>query len=78
MSTMISRGKELIRISPKDARKIEYSTTSGRTWILRNGGSYIQGEFQDLTDNGKEILGMTSKGLFYSTTDGRTWIRRSS
>ena len=78
MSTMINRGKERIRISPKDNKKIEYSTTSGRTWIVRNGGSSIQGEFQDLTDNGKEILGMTSKGLFYSTTDGRTWIRRSS
>lgn len=77
MSTMINRGKELIRISPKDAKKIEYSTTSGRSWNSRFSGSSFVGEFSDLTDNGKEILGITTKGLFYSTTDGRNWNKRS-
>lgn len=77
MSAMISKGKELIRISPKDAKRIEYSTNAGRSWITRYSGSSTQGDFQNLTDNGKEILGITSKGLYYSTNEGRSWIKRS-
>lgn len=77
MSQMLNRGKELIRISPKDSKKLEYSTNDGRSWITRYSGSSSQGTFQDLTDNGKEILATTEKGLFYSTNDGRSWIRRN-
>lgn len=73
---MIHRGKELIRITPNNKQKIEYSTNDGRSWITRFSGSSY-GDFNELTDNGKEILGMTSKGLYYSTNDGRSWIRRS-
>lgn len=76
MSQMINRGKELIRISPKSATKIEYSTNDGRTWILRYSSSSY-GDFKDLTDNGREILAQTSKGLYYSTNEGRTWIKRN-
>lgn len=75
MSQMINRGKELIRISPKDAKKLEYSTNDGRTWNPRS--TSFMGNFQDLTDNGKEILATCEKGLFYSTNEGRTWNRRS-
>lgn len=75
MSTMIKKGKEFIRISPKDPKRIEYSTNDGRSWSTRYSGS-IPGEFNDLTDNGKEILGLTSKGLFYSTNEGRSWSKR--
>ena len=74
MSQMINRGKELIRISPANNKKLEYSTNDGRTWSGRYTGNDA---FQDLTDNGKEILASTSKGLYYSTNDGRTWSRRS-
>lgn len=35
MPIMINRGKEMLRISPKDSKKIEYSTNRGRTWIVR-------------------------------------------
>lgn len=76
MGQMINRGKELIRINPTNKQKLEYSTTSGRSWNTRFSGSSI-GEFNDLTDNGKEILATTSKGLYYSTTDGRSWNKRS-
>lgn len=76
MPIMINRGNELIRISPKDRKKIEYSTNQGRTWIIRYNGSSNIGTFCDLMDSGKEILGTTDKGLFYSTNDGRTWILR--
>lgn len=31
MSQMLNRGKELIRISPKDSKKLEYSTNDGRS-----------------------------------------------
>jgi hypothetical protein len=76
MSTMINYEKELIRISPKDSKKIEVSTNDGRTWNSRYGGSSLQGNFQDLTDNGKEILATTEKGLFVSKNAGRTWNKR--
>lgn len=76
MSQMINRGKELIRISQKQANKIEYSTNDGRSWMTRFSGSSA-GDFQDLTDNDKEILANTSKGLYYSTNDGRSWMKRS-
>ncbi|MDR0583266.1 MAG: hypothetical protein LBG57_02810 [Treponema sp.] len=74
MSTMLNRGKELLRICPTNAQKLEYSTNDGRSWNTRySSGS---GKFSDLTDNGKEILGTTDKGLYYSTNDGRSWNKR--
>lgn len=70
---MINHGKEILRISPKDNKKIEYSTNQGRVWLMRYSGSSTTGSFSDLMDSGKEILGTTDKGLFYSTNDGRSW-----
>lgn len=75
MSQMITKGDELIRICPKQSNKIEYSTTSGRSWHMRYSGS-LCGEFYDLTDAGKELLANTSKGLYYSTNNGRSWHKR--
>ena len=77
MSLMLNREKGLVRISPKDANKLEYSTDAGRSWSNRYYGSSSLGEFEDLTDNEKEILATTSKGLFYSTDEGRSWSRRN-
>lgn len=77
MPQMINRGQELIRICPKDAKKIEYSTNGGRAWMIRCQGTSTRDKFTDLVDNGKEILGQTDNGkLFYSTNEGRSWIRR--
>lgn len=76
MATMINLGEELLRINPKDSKKLEYSKNDGRAWINRFSGSSNQGEFQDLLDNGKELLATTSKGLFYSKNEGRSWIKR--
>ena len=53
----------------------EFSTNDGRTWNSRYSGS-LCGDFVDLTDNGKEILAQTSKGLYYSSNEGRTWNKR--
>ena len=78
MSKMINRGKELIRISPKDPRVLEYSTNGGRVWTRRYKAPSTQGDFEDLADNGKEILATCEKGLFYSTNEGKVWIRRTS
>ena len=76
MAQMIVKGKEMIRINPTTKTKIEYSTNDGRSWMARStSASY--GDFSDLTDNGKEILGTTSKGLYYSTNEGRSWMKRS-
>ncbi len=76
MSLMIKREKELIRICPKQATKIEYSTNDGKSWLTRYSGP-AYGNFSDLTDNGKEILAMTSKGLHYSTNEGKSWFKRN-
>ena len=57
MPIMINRGKEMLRISPKDSKKIEYSANQGRSWIVRYSGSSNTGAFSDLMDAGKEILG---------------------
>jgi hypothetical protein len=76
MPTMISRGKELIRINPKDPKRLEESTNVGRTWIPRYNGQGTTGEFYDIMDAGKELLATTSKGLYYSINEGRTWIFR--
>ena len=76
MGQMIQRGKELIRINPTNKQKIEYSTNNGSSWHTRYSGSSA-GDFNDLNDNGREILGMTSKGLYYSTNEGSSWHRRS-
>ena len=76
MAQMILKGKEMIRINPTTKTKIEYSTNEGRSWMARSTSTSF-GNFSDLTDNGKEILGMTSKGLYYSTNEGRSWMKRS-
>ena len=73
MPQMINYGGELIRISPKDSKKLEYSKNNGLSWNVRCGGSGNYGKFIDLMDNGKEILATTEKGLFYSTNKGLSW-----
>ena len=73
---MIKRGKELIRINPTNKTKIEYSNNNGISWSTRYSGSSC-GEFTDLQDNGIEILGSTTKGLYYSTNNGKSWSKRS-
>ena len=77
MPQMISYGGELIRISPRDNKKLEYSRNKGLTWSTRCSGSCNYGGFLDLMDNGNELLATTEKGLFYSKNKGLTWSRRS-
>jgi hypothetical protein len=66
-----------LRIDQANSQKLQYSTNDGRTWSTRYSGSSAQGDFEDLTENGDEILATTAKGLFYSKNDGRTWSKRS-
>ena len=77
MPQMVVKDRELIRISLKDAKRIEVSTNNGGSWMTRYVGSPTQGEFLDLTVNGCELLAITEKGLFVSTSNGSNWIRRS-
>jgi len=76
MPQMINYAGELIRISPKDSKKLEFSKNNGLSWNQRCGGSSNYGKFIDLMDNGKEILATTEKGLFYSTNKGLSWNLR--
>lgn len=73
MPVMIQLGRELLRISPKDSKKLEYSTNEGRSWNTRFNGSSTTGSFSDICDMGHELLATTEKGLFYSTNEGRSW-----
>lgn len=75
MSQMIILGKEIIRICPTNACKIEYSTNNGLTWYMRNFDPN-HGEFRDLVLNGSEIIALTSKGTYFSKNKGLTWLRR--
>ena len=76
MPVMIIVKNELLRISPKDAHKLEFSLNNGQTWLPRFiVGSNI-GEFKDLVDTGKELIATTSVGLCFSVNGGRTWLRR--
>lgn len=75
MGKMINRGKELIRINPKKPNIIEYSKNGGINWLTRTTTISI-GDFIELTDNGNEILGTTTKGLYYSKNEGQNWLKR--
>ncbi len=70
---MINYGGELIRISPKDNNKLEYSKSNGLTWLVRCCGNSSYGKFIDLMDNGSELLATTQKGLFCSKNKGLSW-----
>lgn len=76
MLQMIRWKNELIRINPTDAKKLEYSTDTGRTWLARYHGNQYDFFFQDLMDNGTEILATTTMGLFRSTSDGVSFVRK--
>ena len=75
MGQMISHQGDLYRINA-NKNSIEYSTNDGRNWHHRQTWTPTMGTLQDLTDNGKEILLMTSKGMFYSNNEARNWHKR--
>ncbi len=77
MPQMINYGGELIRISPKDSKRLEYSKNNGVTWGQRCGGSSMYGRFIDLMENGNEILATTEKCLWSSKNKGVSWILRN-
>ena len=75
MPKLITMGNELIRINPSN-NHIEYSTSAGRIWMMRNGNSYAK-TFTSIQDGGREMLAMTEDGhLYYSTSEGMVWMRR--
>jgi hypothetical protein len=76
MAQMILKGKEMIRINLTTKTKIEYPTNDGSCWMARSISKSYR-DFPDLTDNGKEILAMTSKGLYYSKNEVRSGMKRS-
>lgn len=61
MASMINIGKELIRISPKDDRRLEFSNTEGRTWMTR---IIFHAHFEELMEGNGELLAQTDKGLY--------------
>lgn len=70
---LFSKG-ELIRINPSN-NTIEVSTNGGRSWSPRcTNTSY--GTFRDLLPVGREILAVTSRGLYVSTNSARSFSPR--
>ena len=77
MGQMIKWKDKLIRISPTSAKKLEYSPDAGRTWYPGYLGNQYDFEFQDLMENGNEILATTTMGLFYSNDAyANSWMRK--
>lgn len=76
MAQMIVYEGNLIRINPKDSYKLEISRNDGRNWSHHCTVTNSVGEFQDLTDNGKEILANTTRGLYVSKNGGKNWSKR--
>lgn len=60
MPQLINYGKEMLRISPKG---IEYSINAGRSWMPRYSSSSC-GAFIDFLPYGKELIAITSKGVY--------------
>lgn len=77
MPQLIVKDGEMIRISPKNKRRLEVSTNNGGSWMTRCAGAANTGEFLDLVVNGTELVATTENGLFFSTNNGESWIRRS-
>lgn len=61
MASMINIGKEWLRISPKDDRKLEYSNNEGRSWGTR---IIFNAHFEELMEGNGELLAQTDKGLY--------------
>lgn len=76
MGLMVSYGGELVRYNPANGH-IEYSSSQGRAWLMRNSGSSL-GNVKSLTVYGKELILCSDKGIFYSTSGGRAWLLRNS
>lgn len=74
MAQLIYFGREMLRINTQK-NTIEYSRNEGRSWYPRYTGSSV-GTFQELSTDGRNLLAITSKGLYYSTNGGRSWLRR--
>ena len=74
MSLMVTMGKELIRICPTNAKKIERSNNNGGTWYPRHTATSFT--FRDLLVSGNELLAQTDKGLYYSNNNGTSWYKR--
>ena len=77
MPQLIVKDGKMIRISPKNKRRLEVSTNNGGSWMTRCVGAANTGEFLDLVDNGTELIATTENGLFFSTNNGESWIRRN-
>ena len=77
MPQLIVKDGEMIRISPKNKRRLEVSTNNGGSWMTRYTGAANTGEFLDLIVNGDELIATTENGLFFSSNNGESWIRRS-
>lgn len=70
---LFSKG-ELLRINPSN-NSIESSGNGGRSWIPRcTNASY--GTFRDLHLVGRDILAVTSRGLYVSTNSARSFSPR--
>jgi len=76
MGRMITFNGKLIRINEKSTEKLEISTNDGRNWSHHCGmGNTFN--FEDLIENGNEILATTSKGLYVSKNGGKNWSKRN-
>lgn len=66
---------ELLLINPSN-NTIESSSNGGRSWVVRCSDNRSYGTFRDLLIYGREILAVTSKGIYVSTNAARSFSPR--
>lgn len=75
MGMIVTHQDELLKINTQK-NCIEYSRNEGKSWHHQGDINKDFGEFMDLMDNGKELLGTTTKGLYYSKNKGKSWHKK--
>lgn len=64
----------LVRICPTDPRRLQCSRNKGANWA--DYAFCMNLRFQELIDDGGELLAITDKGLYGTNNKGRTWVLR--
>lgn len=75
MALLIELEEIIVRINPKNQKRLDYSKNQGKLWLSRYTGTSC-GEFYDLSFEGKLLVAKTSNGTFTSRDKGRVWSKK--
>lgn len=75
MARLLELDGIIIRINPKNTKRLDYSKNQGKLWLSQYTGTAC-GEFQDLSFDGKLLIAKTSNGTFTSRDKGKSWSKK--